>query len=152
MSKNKLIEKLESQEKAKSKKQIPSFKAGDTLKVYNKVTEREGTKVRERLQVFQGVCIARRSAGVNSSFTVRKISFGEGVEKVFPLYSPIVDKIEIVQVGKVARGKLYYLRDRRGKAARIAEDFRAKNKAKAKVSVPTEGKAEKAQTEEAAAE
>lgn len=126
--KNLTIAKLETQQKAKSKKQIPTFKAGDTLKVYNKVTEREGAKVRERLQVFQGICIAKRNAGVNSSFTVRKMSFGEGVEKVFPLYSPIVDKIEVVQIGKVARGKLYYLRDRRGKSARIAEDFRARDK------------------------
>ena len=96
---------------------IPAFSAGDTIRVNVKVVE--GT--RERIQAFEGVCIARRNAGVNSSFTVRKISYGEGVERVFPLYSPRVDSVELVRRGDVRRAKLYYLRGRRGKAARIAE-------------------------------
>ncbi|MGO1119712.1 50S ribosomal protein L19 [Rhodovibrionaceae bacterium A322] len=96
---------------------IPAFAPGDTLKVNVKVIE--GT--RERIQVFEGVCIARKNRGINSSFTVRKISYGEGVERVFPLYSPRVDAIEVVRRGDVRRAKLYYLRGRRGKAARIAE-------------------------------
>jgi large subunit ribosomal protein L19 len=77
---------------------------------------------RERTQAYEGVCVARKNAGVNSSFTVRKISFGEGVERVFPLYAPVLDKIEVVRHGRVRRAKLYYLRDRRGRAARIAEE------------------------------
>jgi large subunit ribosomal protein L19 len=96
---------------------IPAFSAGDTIRVNVKVVE--GT--RERVQAFEGVCIARRNAGVNSSFTVRKISYGEGVERVFPLYSPRLDSVELVRRGDVRRAKLYYLRGRRGKAARIAE-------------------------------
>ncbi len=95
----------------------PEFAPGDTIRVHVKVVE--GT--RERVQVFEGVCIARRSAGINSSFTVRKISYGEGVERVFPLHSPRVNKIEVVRRGKVRRAKLYYLRGLRGKRARIAE-------------------------------
>src|SRR6266567_335392 len=87
-------------------------------KVHVKVQEGN----RERLQVYEGLCIARKNAGVNSSFTVRKISFGEGVERVFPLYAPVLDKIEVVRRGRVRRAKLYYLRDRRGRAARIAEE------------------------------
>ncbi|HTJ65098.1 MAG TPA: 50S ribosomal protein L19 [Alphaproteobacteria bacterium] len=96
---------------------IPAFSAGDTVRVNVKVVE--GT--RERVQAFEGVCIARRNAGVNSSFTVRKISYGEGVERVFPLYSPRLDSVELVRRGDVRRAKLYYLRGRRGKSARIAE-------------------------------
>ncbi len=96
---------------------IPAFSAGDTVRVNVKVVE--GT--RERVQAFEGVCIARRNAGVNSSFTVRKISYGEGVERVFPLYSPRLDSVELVGRGDVRRAKLYYLRGRRGKSARIAE-------------------------------
>jgi large subunit ribosomal protein L19 len=96
---------------------IPAFSTGDTVRVNVKVVE--GT--RERIQAFEGVCIARRNAGANSSFTVRKISYGEGVERVFPLYSPRVDSVELVRRGDVRRAKLYYLRGRRGKAARIAE-------------------------------
>ena len=99
-------------------KEIPSFKAGDNVKVHVKVVE--GTN--ERIQVFEGVVIARRNAGLNSSFTVRKLSSGEGVERVFPLYSPRLDKIEVVRYGKVRRAKLYYLRGRTGKAARITEE------------------------------
>lgn len=98
-------------------KDIPAFGVGDTVKVFVKVTE--GT--RERLQAFEGVCIARKNNSVNSNFTVRKLSFGEGVERVFPLYSPVIDRIELVRRGDVRRAKLYYLRGRRGKSARIAE-------------------------------
>jgi large subunit ribosomal protein L19 len=98
-------------------KKIPEFRPGDTLRVGVKVIEGERTRV----QAFEGVCIARANKGVGSSFTVRKISFGEGVERVFPLYSPIIEKIEVVRRGDVRRAKLYYLRGRTGKAARIAE-------------------------------
>jgi large subunit ribosomal protein L19 len=98
-------------------KAIPEFRPGDTLKVGVKVVEGD----RSRVQNFEGVCIARSNKGVGSSFTVRKISFGEGVERVFPLYSPAIDSIEVVRRGAVRRAKLYYLRGRTGKAARIAE-------------------------------
>ena len=96
---------------------VPDFRPGDTLKVNVKVIE--GT--RERVQAFEGVCIARRNRGINSAFTVRKISYGEGVERVFPLHSPRIDSIEVVRRGRVRRAKLYYLRGRTGKRARIAE-------------------------------
>jgi|TARA_B110000483_G_scaffold242903_1_gene330358 large subunit ribosomal protein L19 len=96
---------------------IPEFGPGDTLKISAKVVE--GT--RERIQAFEGVCISRKSGGINSSFTVRKISYGEGVERVFPLYSPRIQSIEVIRRGAVRRAKLYYLRGRTGKAARIAE-------------------------------
>ena len=96
---------------------VPDFAAGDTLRVSVKVVEGE----RERVQAFEGVCIARKNAGVNSNFTLRKISYGEGVERIFPLYSPRITAIEVVRRGKVRRAKLYYLRGRRGKSARIAE-------------------------------
>ncbi|MCH1515512.1 MAG: 50S ribosomal protein L19 [Alphaproteobacteria bacterium] len=96
---------------------IPEFGPGDTLKISAKVVE--GT--RERIQAFEGVCISRKSSGINSSFTVRKISYGEGVERVFPLYSPRIQSIEVIRRGAVRRAKLYYLRGRTGKAARIAE-------------------------------
>ena len=96
---------------------IPEFRPGDTLRVGVKVIEGD----RARVQNFEGVCIARSNRGVGSSFTVRKISFGEGVERVFPLYSPVIDSIEVVRRGAVRRAKLYYLRGRTGKAARIAE-------------------------------
>ena len=98
---------------------MPEFSPGDTVRVMVKVTEGD----KSRLQAYEGVCIARKNAGINSSFTVRKISFGEGVERVFPLYAPVVDKVELVRRGKVRRAKLYYLRDRRGRSARIAEDM-----------------------------
>jgi large subunit ribosomal protein L19 len=113
------IDKIEKQqiEKVLAERSIPEFSAGDTLIVKVKVIE--GT--RERIQAFEGVCIARRNAGVRSAFTVRKISYGEGVERVFPLYSPRISEIEVVRRGKVRRAKLYYLRDRQGKSARIAE-------------------------------
>ena len=98
-------------------KNVPTFAPGDTLAVSVKIKEGE----RERIQVFEGVCIARRSRGLHSSFTVRKISSGEGVERVFPLYSPLVEKITLVRSGHVRRAKIYYMRERTGKAARIRE-------------------------------
>jgi large subunit ribosomal protein L19 len=114
-----LIQQLEAEAIAevKGKKSIPDFRPGDSLRVGVKVVEGERT----RIQNFEGVCIARANKGLGSSFTVRKISFGEGVERVFPLYSPNVDSIEVVRRGDVRRAKLYYLRGRTGKAARIAE-------------------------------
>ncbi len=114
-----LIATLEAEQLAKltEGKKIPTFAPGDTVKVNVKVVE--GT--RERVQAFEGVVIARKNRGLNSSFTVRKISYGEGVERVFPLYSPRLDSIELVRRGDVRRAKLYYLRGRRGKSARIAE-------------------------------
>ena len=111
------IEKAEQERLLSGEKTIPDFSAGDTLVVQVRITE--GT--RTRLQAFEGVCIARSGAGIKESFTVRKISYGEGVERVFPLYSPLVESIEVKRRGKVRRAKLYYLRDRRGKSARIAE-------------------------------
>ncbi len=113
------IEELEREQitKLTESRSMPEFAPGDTVRVKVKVVE--GT--RERIQVFEGVCIARRNRGLNSSFTVRKISYGEGVERVFPLYSPRIDAIEVVRRGDVRRAKLYYLRGRRGKRARIAE-------------------------------
>ena len=114
-----IIEQLEKEQVAKlaEARPIPEFQAGDTLRVHVKVIEGS----RERIQVFEGVCIARKNNGVNSAFTVRKISYGEGVERVFPLYSPRIEQIEVVRRGSVRRAKLYYLRERRGKSARIAE-------------------------------
>ncbi len=114
-----LLQTLEAEQIAKflESKSIPEFRAGDTLKVGVKVVEGERTRV----QNYEGVCIARSNAGMGSSFTVRKMSFGEGVERVFPLYSPNIDSIEVVRRGVVRRAKLYYLRGRTGKSARIAE-------------------------------
>ena len=113
-----LIEQLEAEQIAALGKDIPDFKPGDTVRVGYKVTE--GT--RSRVQMFEGVCISRRGgSGIAASFTVRKISFGEGVERMFPLYSTNIDSITVVRRGRVRRAKLYYLRDRRGKSARIAE-------------------------------
>ena len=114
-----IIQQLEQEQIAKlsEERPIPEFAPGDTLRVNVKVVE--GT--RERVQAFEGVCIARKNAGINSSFTVRKISYGEGVERVFPLYSPRLESIQVVRRGAVRRAKLYYLRSRRGKSARIAE-------------------------------
>ena len=116
---SKLIDKINKQQIAKltEGKTTPEFAQGDTLKVHVKV--KEGN--RERVQVYEGVCIARSGTGINASFTVRKISYGEGVERVFPLFSSRIDKIEVVRRGHVRRAKLYYLRDRQGKAARIFE-------------------------------
>jgi large subunit ribosomal protein L19 len=112
-----LIQQIEAEEIAKVTKEIPDFRAGDTVRVGVKVTEGS----RERIQNFEGVVIARSNRSINSNFTVRKISFGEGVERVFPLYAPIVDSIVVVRRGVVRRAKLYYLRGRTGKRARIAE-------------------------------
>jgi large subunit ribosomal protein L19 len=112
-----IIDTLNKEQMAKTGAKAPEFGPGDTLRVNVKVIE--GT--RERVQAFEGVCIARKNAGVNSNFTVRKISYGEGVERVFPLYSPRIASIELVRRGDVRRAKLYYLRGLRGKAARIAE-------------------------------
>jgi large subunit ribosomal protein L19 len=112
-----IIEQLEQEHIAELNKEIPEFAPGDTLRISVKV--KEGS--RERLQAFEGVCIARNGGGLNRSFTVRKISFGEGVERVFPIYSPLVANIEVIRRGRVRRAKLYYLRDRRGKSARIKE-------------------------------
>ena len=112
-----IIEELEKEHIEELGKDLPEFAPGDTLRVNVKVREGE----RERIQAFEGVCIARSGRGLNESFTVRKISFGEGVERVFPVYSPLVDSITVTRRGKVRRAKLYYLRDRRGKSARIAE-------------------------------
>jgi large subunit ribosomal protein L19 len=108
-------------DKVTAERPVPRFEPGDTLRVHLKVQEGN----RERIQVYEGQCIARKNAGVNSSFTVRKISFDEGVERVFPLYSPNIWEIEVVRKGIVRRAKLYYLRDLRGKASRIAEDVEA---------------------------
>ena len=101
-------------------KKIPKFSAGDTIKVGVRIVEGK----RERIQYFEGVCIAKKNRNINSSFTVRKISFGEGVERTFALYSPIIGSIKIVRSGKVRRAKLYYLRDRKGKSARISEKMK----------------------------
>lgn len=111
-----------------TKRIVPEFSPGDTVKVMVKVIEGEGDKKSVRLQAYEGVVIARSGAGINESFTVRKISYGEGVERVFPIYSPYIAEIEVLRRGRVRRAKLYYLRDRRGKAARIVErsDARAK--------------------------
>ena len=113
-----MIAQIEAEQIALLSKEIPDFKAGDTIKVGYKVTE--GT--RSRVQNYEGVCIARKNGvGIAGSFTIRKISFGEGVERVFTLYSPLIDSIKLIRKGKVRRSKLYYLRTRRGKSARIAE-------------------------------
>ena len=123
-----IIEKIEKAQidKIQSEKNIPDFGPGDTIKVDVKVIE--GT--RERIQAFEGVCISKSGSGTNKSFTVRKISYGEGVERVFPLFSPKLSSITIVRRGKVRRAKLYYLRDRRGKSARIVEKIEVKDKNK----------------------
>ena len=124
-----LLQQLEAEQMValKGKKGRPEFRPGDTLKVNVKVVDAtfdektKQTKTRERVQAFEGVCIARQGEGINESFTVRKISYGEGVERVFPVYSPLVDSVTVVRKGKVRRAKLYYLRGRRGKSARIVE-------------------------------
>ncbi len=112
-----LIETLEKEHIAELGKTVPEFGPGDTLRVNVKVVEGD----RERVQAFEGVCIGRSGRGINENFTVRKISFGEGVERVFPVFSPLVDSIDVVRRGKVRRAKLYYLRERSGKSARITE-------------------------------
>ncbi len=114
-----LIQTLEKEEtdRLAAQRSTPDFQPGDTVRVNVKIKEGE----RERVQAYEGVCIARQGGGINESFTVRKISFGEGVERVFPIYSPNIESIEVKRRGVVRRAKLYYLRDRRGKSARIAE-------------------------------
>ncbi len=140
------LEKFEAAELAKhgDDDSVPNFSPGDTLRVNVRVVEGD----RERIQAYEGVCIARKNAGINSSFTVRKLSFGEGVERVFPLFGLIVDSIDVIRRGKVRRAKLYYLRGRTGKAARIFErtsghgiNKNARGK-KQKVVVPETGAAE----------
>jgi len=135
-----LIKELEQEQIAKlsAGKEIPDFAPGDTVLVNVKVVEGE----RVRVQAYEGVCIGRSGSGLNESFTVRKISYGEGVERVFPLYSPMIDSIQLVRRGKVRRAKLYYLRGRRGKSARIVErGDRAGKEDEASVE-PTEAAAE----------
>jgi len=114
-----LLKQIENEQVARlsAGKEIPDFQPGDTVVVNVKIIEGERTRV----QAYEGVCIGRAGAGLNENFTVRKISYGEGVERVFPLYSPMIDSIHVVRRGKVRRAKLYYLRDRRGKSARITE-------------------------------
>ncbi len=118
-----IIQQLEAAQAAKlaAERPIPEFQPGDTVVVNVKVKEGE----RSRVQAYEGLCIARTGGGLNESFTVRKISYGEGVERVFPIYSPMIDSIKVIRRGKVRRAKLYYLRDRRGKSARIAEKMEA---------------------------
>ncbi len=127
-----IIEEIEKEQAAAiaEVRAVPTFAPGDTLQVNVKVTEGQ----RERVQTYEGVCIARAGSGLNENFTVRKISYGEGVERVFPIYSPAIDSIKVMRRGRVRRAKLYYLRERRGKSARIAEkqDHRPKKDAKVK--------------------
>ena len=121
-----VIEKIEKEqmEKISSQREIPEFGAGDTIKVDVKIVEGE----KERVQAFEGLCIARSGGGINENFTVRKISYGEGVERVFPIFSPKIAGITLLKRGKVRRAKLYYLRDRRGKSARIVEKIQVSKK------------------------
>ena len=115
-----IVQQLEAEQAAAiaAKRKLPEFEAGDTVRVMVRVTEGNRT----RLQAFEGICIGRSGAGLNENFTVRKISYGEGVERVFPVFSPLIEAVEVVRRGKVRRAKLYYLRDRRGKSARISEN------------------------------
>lgn len=150
-----IIEQLEKEqaEAIEAKRKLPTFSPGDTVKVNVRVTEGERTRV----QAYEGVCIARKGGGIQETFTVRKISYGEGVERVFPVYSPLVEGVEVIRRGKVRRAKLYYLRDRRGKSARIVEasNARAKNLNEEQRNIITAAKAvvaaEKAAAKEAAA-
>src|SRR5437763_4720437 len=134
-----LLQQLEAEQVSRltAVRPVPEFSPGDTVRVSLKVVEGE----RERIQAFEGVCIARKNAGLNSSFTLRKISYGEGVERIFPLYSPRISAIEVMRHGAVRRAKLYYLRGRTGKAARIAE--RAQG---VEAEVPVTGTTEAAET------
>lgn len=129
-----LIQELEKEQldKLRESKQIPDFAPGDTVRVNVKISE--GT--RERVQAYEGVVIGRSGSGINEIFTVRKISYGEGVERVFPVYSPTIESISVVKKGKVRRAKLYYLRDRRGKSARIAEKIDVNRQKAKEVSQP----------------
>jgi len=150
-----IIEQLEKEqaEAIEAKRKLPTFSPGDTVKVNVRVTE----GARTRVQAYEGVCIARKGGGINETFTVRKISYGEGVERVFPVYSPLVEGVEVIRRGKVRRAKLYYLRDRRGKSARIVEasNARAKNLNEEQRNIISAAKAvvaaEKAAAKEAAA-
>ncbi|AAL51338.1 MULTISPECIES: 50S ribosomal protein L19 [Brucella] len=139
-----IIRQLEAEQAAKieEKRKLPDFQPGDTVRVQVRVTE--GT--RTRVQAYEGVCIARSGAGLNENFTVRKISYGEGVERVFPVYSPIVEGVEVVRRGKVRRAKLYYLRGLTGKAARIAEKKDNRTKAERAADKLAAAKAEAAKT------
>ncbi|MEQ8746150.1 50S ribosomal protein L19 [Pyruvatibacter sp.] len=125
-----IIETINAEQAAKlsENKKVPDFRPGDTVRVNVKVVEGS----RERIQAYEGVCIARSGDGLHQNFTVRKISYNEGVERVFPIHSPLIDSIELVRTGKVRRAKLYYLRGRRGKSARIAERVDHKNGPKGK--------------------
>ncbi|HSM20331.1 MAG TPA: 50S ribosomal protein L19 [Hyphomicrobiales bacterium] len=147
-----IIEQLEKEqaEALAAQRPVPTFRPGDTLKVNVKVTEGERT----RLQAFEGLCIARSGRGLNESFTVRKISFGEGVERVFPVHSPMIDSIEVLRRGRVRRAKLYYLRARRGKSARIAEatDVRTRRLIDAERKAASDAKAQAAADKAAAKE
>jgi large subunit ribosomal protein L19 len=127
-----ILQQLDREQIEKLGREVPDFQPGDTLIVNVKVKEGE----RARVQAYEGVCIARAGAGFQESFTVRKISYGEGVERVFPLYSPMIDSIKVVRRGKVRRAKLYYLRDRRGKSARIAERTDRQGAGPAKAETP----------------
>ena len=126
----------ESVKRILAKKKIPEFSAGDTIKVGVRIVEGK----RERIQYFEGVCIAKKNRNINSSFTVRKISFGEGVERTFALYSPIIGSVKVVRSGKVRRAKLYYLRDRKGKSARISEKIKKSIGADVSEKIETLGK------------
>jgi large subunit ribosomal protein L19 len=121
-----IIRALDAEQAAKieAKRTLPKFSPGDTVRVLVRVTEGSRTRV----QAYEGVCIARAGAGINENFTVRKISYGEGVERVFPIYSPMVEGVEVVRRGKVRRAKLYYLRERRGKSARIVENTNVRSR------------------------
>ena len=130
----------ENLKKIQSARKIPDFRPGDTLRVGVKIIEGK----RERIQYFEGVCIAKKNRDINSSFTVRKISFGEGVERTFATFSPVVGSIKVVRSGKVRRAKLYYLRDRAGKSARIAEKIKKKIGIDVEVNTPQEAQAEAA--------
>ena len=142
-----VLQKFEAKQLQKyADKQIPNFAPGDTVTVNVLVREGTGDAARERIQAYEGVVIARGGHGINASFTVRKISYGEGVERVFPLYSPRIESVELVRRGSVRRAKLYYLRDRRGKSARIAEKtggWAANEDAAAAAAAPAQDKPKK---------
>lgn len=143
------VQKLEAKqlEQLQQNSNLPAFSAGDTVKVNVRI--REGD--RERIQAYEGVCIAKSGNGINSSFTVRKISYGEGVERIFPLFSPRIESVELVRRGSVRRAKLYYLRDRRGKAARIAERTTGHGLVEAAAQMAEEREAKRAAKKEAKA-
>ena len=143
-----IIAAIDAEQIARLNPTIPEFAPGDTIIVNVKVKEGERTRV----QAYEGVCIARNGGGINESFTVRKISYGEGVERVFPIYSPMIDSIKVVRRGKVRRAKLYYLRDRRGKSARIVEKQESAAEKTVRVAAKTaDNKAKKAKKADAVA-